>query len=121
MTFLFRGKKKWLSVSALIGTLLLLLIYIFINEHAQFIQSTYTKSAVHVFDRASPVLVLTFSILVSLAASYLIRDHIFAGLFESLYDYFASQVKNNPAEYVLKILNNHSIFFHGELQLLKEK
>lgn len=108
------------SVPIILIDLLLVLIYIFINESAQFTQSTYKIGSQHVFDRASSVLVLAYSIFASLATSYLIRDHWFSKLFESLYEYFAKQVKENPV-FGARILNNNTILFQGELRLIREK
>lgn len=118
---LFKSKRKLVALPLIVASLLLVLIYIFVNEAAQFTQSTYTGSSQHVFDRVPCVLVFVYSILASLGTSFLIRDHLFAKLFGTFYDHFAAQIKENGAEYRDKILNNDLILSQGEQHLMKEK
>ena len=97
----------------------MLLIYIFINEAAQFEPSTYASATQHVFDRAPCVLVMVFAILASLGISYLIRDYLFVVLFETFYEHFGGLCAVLAKESAP--LENKAILRKGETAMKKNK
>lgn len=99
-------------------SLIVLLCYIFINEAAQFVKSTYTGSTRHVFDRAPSVLVMVFAILSSLGISYLIRDHLFVKLFQTFYEHFRDYFVGTQSK-SSRPLDNNVILGQGETVLKK--
>ena len=68
-----------------VASLLSLLVYMFINNEAQFVDSDYLRETQAIFERAGPILSMLFAIVACGGLNYIIKNLIQTRVFHSLY------------------------------------
>ena len=109
-----------MAIILMIISLCTLLIYIFINNAAQFVQSTYTWTTEEIFERGNSLFILFFVIVAPLGVSYLFDQHFTRRLFQTTYDYFADKCREEDAQYINR-LKNQEVSKHAAKHFTSEK
>lgn len=76
---------------ALIVSLISLLVYMFINEAAQFVDNIYTHETQAIFQRGGSILVLFFVIVFCAMISRLVKYIVAERWFRSWYNYYGAK------------------------------
>lgn len=109
-------KSKVIWLVSTVTSLLSLLVYMFINDAAQFVDSIYLRETQAIFERAGPITSMLFVIAFCGGLNYVILHLIQTKVFHSLYERSAEKYRLQKSqsfknEDIITITKQRSSFF----------